>query len=214
MKSRKIKRSKKQKKLILDGGGDDIKIIVRDFEGNRYELLVNPEHIIQTILDKYKCELIKNSKWPINENEYKYILQITGREILSLSEIISDVGIATESTININITEIINKEVQELQAKVEKLEEKVEKLEEKVLELEGFNWIEFFGFPLQYYNGYYVNQKKVSAETIISAFKIIKKSKGNLQNRTKLSHILFQIMRHMNDENLGKLIPFLIDNNI
>jgi hypothetical protein len=201
------KRSKKR--IILDGGVDIVVIARDDILGGRYLLSVNSDDSVQSIFDKYKCELVKNSKWPINENEYKYILKITDR-VLELDQTISEVGIENESTIVISSQKINN----ELEKKVLELEgdfnQKIEQLEKKVLELEGINWISYFGVLIEpyYYNGTYM---KVSVDVIKSALTIIK----SVETPSPLvCYKLFMIMRYMNDENLEKLIPFLIDNNI
>jgi hypothetical protein len=208
------------KKRTLDGVGDFIKVIVKDIGGVRYDVIVNEDGSVQSILDGFKCELVKKSKWPINENEYKYILKLDDGRVLELDQMILDAGIGNESTIIINTQKI--KHHEELYSKIENLEKKVlelegdfnQKIEKTVQELQAFNWLGYFGFPLERYNGYYGNQQKVSAETIISAFEIMKKSKSLSRNDLRMSSNLFQIIRNMNDENLEKLIPFLIDNNI
>ena len=114
-----------------------ISVIVNDYLGNRYELYVNPDDPVQTILDKYKLELIKNVKWPVNENEYKYILRINGKHknIDDLSKIITDVGIKYESTLIINIQKNIN---EELLFKINEINEKLLQLENCCNEFKKF----------------------------------------------------------------------------
>jgi len=198
------KRSKKrsrvsQKKRILDGG-DDLEVTVKDgIKGGSHVFRVNSDDSVQSILDKYKSKLVQNSKWPINENENKYILIITDH-ILELDQTISEAGIKNESTVIINAQKI--KQHKELYSKIEQLEK-------KVLELEAINWLAYFGYTLDpyYYND---NYKNVTVDVIKSALTIInKKTELNL-----LGYKLFQIIRCMNDENLEKLIPFLIENDI
>jgi len=231
------KRSKKlSKKQILDGVKDekkseglDIKVNVRDetiLGGSIYELLVNTDNFVQSILDKFKCELIKNSKWPINENEYKYILKHRDGRVLQLDMLIADSGIGNETYLSLTSQKIKNEElyskIEQLYSKIEQLEKKVVEqegnfnllIENKVLQLQAFNWLGYFGFPLERYNDYFENQKEVSAETIISAFEIMKKSKSLSSDDYKVSLKLYEIIKNMNDENLEKLIPFLIENNL
>ena len=88
----------------------------------------------------------------------------------------------------------------------------LEQLEKKVIELQAFNWLRYFEFE-DYDSCYFENQKEVSAETIISAFEIMKKRKGRSDDY-KVSLKLYEIIKNMNDENLEKLIPFLIENNL
>jgi hypothetical protein len=188
------------KKRTLDGVGDLIKVIVKDIGGVRYDVIVNEDGSVQSILDGFKCELVKKSKWPINENEYKYILKLDDGRVLELDQMILDAGIGNESTIIINTQKIKHHE---------ELCSKIENLEKKVLELEAMNWLAYFGYPLDpyYYND---NYKNVTADVIKSALTIINK-KVELHSA---GYKLFQIIRYMNDENLEKLIPFLIENNI
>ena len=95
------------------------------------------------------------------------------------------------------------------------IEKQLEQLEKKVLELQAFNWVGYFGFTLEDYNSYYGNQQEVSAETIISVFEIMKKSKKGLSsNDFKVSSNLYEIIKNMDDDNLEKLIPFLIKNGL
>ena len=167
--------------------------------GERHVFPVNSDDEVQSILDKYKCKLVKNSKWPLNENEYKYILRITDR-ILELDQTISEAGIMNESTVIINSQKIKHHE---------ELYSKIEKLEKKVLELEAINWLAYFGYPLDpyYYND---NYKNLTTDVVKSALAIINK-------KTELHYAgykLFEIMKYMNDENLEKFIPFLIENDI
>jgi len=191
-----------QKKRILDGGVD-LEVIVKDDTlggmGGRHVFPVNGDDSVQSILDKYKCKLVRNSKWPINENEYKYILRITDR-ILEFDQTISEAGISNESTVIINSQKIKHHE---------ELYSKIEKLEKKVLELEAIHWLGYFGYPLDpyYYND---NYKNVTVDVIKSALTIINKKTGP----HFVGYQLFQIMKYMNDENLEKLILFLIENDI
>jgi hypothetical protein len=90
----------------------------------------------------------------------------------------------------------------------------LEQLEKKVIELQAFNWLRYFEFE-DYDSCYFGNQKEVSAETIISAFEIMKKKKRkDRSDDYKVSLKLYEIIKNMNDENLEKLIPFLIENNL
>lgn len=101
---------------------DEITVFAIDCLSNRYSLYVKPDDPVQTILDKYKLELIKNTKWPVKETEYKYILRINGKSenIDDLSKIITDVGVSDESTVNISIQK--NNINDELLMKINELE--------------------------------------------------------------------------------------------
>ena len=87
------KSKKRSRKNILDGG-DDINIIIRDFEGRcRYEISVNTDDTIKQLIEKCK------EKSPIDK-EFQYILALGGK-ILSEEKPISEYGIITESTLDL-----------------------------------------------------------------------------------------------------------------
>jgi hypothetical protein len=216
MKSKKLskKRSKKRstvssKKRILDGVKDeknsegiDIKVYVKDeiLGSGHYKLSVNSDDYVQTILDKFKCELVKNSKWPKNDYEYKYILKHLDGRVLQLDMLIADSGIGNETYLSLTSQKIKHHE---------ELYSKIEQLEKKVVVLEAINWIAYFGQPLEPYY-YEYNKKNVTVDVIKSALTIISKN----DNPHYICYKLFLILKYMNDENLEKLIPFLIENDI
>jgi hypothetical protein len=89
---KKSKNSKRNLKRILDGG--DITIIIKDFEGKRYELSIDTDNTIESIISECK------KKSHIDEKEFKYVLQLEG-ELLDEFANISDYKIGNESTLNL-----------------------------------------------------------------------------------------------------------------
>jgi hypothetical protein len=125
-------------KKLEEKKDDEITVIVKDYKNRRYEIYVNPDDLVQTILDKYKLELIKNvnnidSYLPVNENEYKYVLRIS-EDINDLYQTISSAGIANESTINIYIKK--NNDINELRMKISQLEEQSKNFKIEISQLE------------------------------------------------------------------------------
>jgi len=112
-----IKRLEKccEEEKIEDGS---IQIIVRDMFGKRYSIYVKPTDPCQTIIDKYKLKLLKEHKWPVNENEYKYILKYLGNDV-DVYQKIEDIGLGIESTVYIMLKE---NNMNELRQKIEDLE--------------------------------------------------------------------------------------------
>ena len=95
----KQRKSKKRSRRILDGG-ENITIIIRDFEGKRYEISVNTDETIKQLIEKCK------EQSPIDEKEFQYILALGGK-ILSEEKNISEYIIRTESTLELMKKELL-----------------------------------------------------------------------------------------------------------
>lgn len=89
------KRSKRIRKRILDGG-EPISIIIRDFDGKRYELKIDTDNTIESIISKCR------EKSPIDETEFKYVLKLGSVILSDCSKTISEYGIANESTLHLS----------------------------------------------------------------------------------------------------------------
>ena len=96
------KKSKRNRKRILDGG-IDIDVVIKDFLlGGRYVIKIDNENTIKELIEKCK------EKSPIDETKFKYVLKKThDGEILSdWSKTISDCGIEMESTLELTTKNI------------------------------------------------------------------------------------------------------------
>ena len=97
---------------------DEITVIVNCYLTKKHFIFyVKADDPVQTILDKYKSELVKNAHWPVNETEYKYILSLAGKNI-DLSKTISDAGIVNETPVDITtqkINELLMKRISDLE---------------------------------------------------------------------------------------------------
>jgi len=89
------KRSKRNRKSILDGG-EPISIIIRDFDSKRYELKIDTDNTIESIISECR------KRSPIDETEFKYVLRLGSIILSDWSKTISDCGIANESTLELS----------------------------------------------------------------------------------------------------------------
>jgi hypothetical protein len=165
-----IKRLEKccEEEKIEDGS---IKIIVRDMFGKRYSIYVKPTDPCQTIIDKYKLKLLKEHKWPVNENEYKYILKYLGNDV-DVSQTIEDIGLGIESTLYIMLKE---NNTNELRQKIEDLE----KCCKEFKKMQIGDMISFSGIMPN--NLIYTNML-LRGSSISNVLKHIFKDKDNFQN--------------------------------